>query len=671
MNPTHHDTELGAQPQAAPRLQPVCTVLVAGHRQSRMLGGAAPRSQARADIEARLTQALDDALGLLEDALAAIPLRDQAWVEAGPQGAKPWTLRVLTGQADGFDAIARRLGAPPRELHVLGVGAGRAPDAASGFASFELEPDSDLAPSAQRVHEIRDELALGLADCLIVFWDGGRADGWAGGSVRLLHRALRQGLLVLRIDRDATMECIGPQAYTPQQRMLLDTDAFPHGSIPRADDPRSAACYARVGAGERRGAAALAVVRTGLQTALLAPAESGSPHQERDDGALYFREKPAALGRHRSAGAAYQILSATLRRDLPRLLQTCRGAAGEWLSMGLRRHPGPAPAAWLESSLCTADRDAPSRDLERAFRWSDVQAGINAGHHRSTNVLLYVLSALAVLFALSGHLAEIHEAAATAHIFSALEAGVLMFIVLGLRRTRRHRWHERWLSHRYMAEQLRAAMLLRPWLALPAWVTADRADEGALTFERWLLRRRLRIAGIARDAVLPCTRPSRLRLLRERAVELFDGQLAYHRNNARELGQMHRVMQAGALAMFSLTLLAVGAEWTLPWLGWGEWGSAVLVTAGLPAVAAALHGLKEKLELERLARQSSRMARDLQRLRRALEQSGSQAAGDDDGERAAACALHLRELVRRGASMMSDEAEAWHALIAVQESEAP
>lgn len=620
---------LAAQPGQAPRLAPVCTVLVAGHRKQRM-------DSEHVD-EGLIRQRLHDALKAVSAALEKLEFRGQPW--AAPE-ADRWTLRILTGMQDGFDAMARELpgleGPGVRvELQVLAVGGPPTPAGASFGADIDAQ-EQDSEP-AQCAVQARDELALGLADCLIVFWDGQAARGWAGGTVRLMHRALELGVPVLRIDASGGLQCIDQRSYDAASRLVLSAHAFPHSmqeAIAHQHD-----------LGER--------LLAGLRQALL----PGSL-----DADAYFAESPRHGLMDRWAGLAYRSFDGLARTDL------------SWLRKAFARSGLVGEEAWLEDALLTADRDEGTGELEAAFRWSDVQANVNAGHHRSTSFLLYWWSSVAVMAAILGHMASDRHWDAGAWLASMIEIASLALILLGLRHAKKRRWHSRWISHRYMAEQLRAAMLLRPWLALPDWVTPPRSrGSDTASLERWLLLRRLRTAGVAKGVHLQARAPHLLAPLIIRAQALFDGQEAYHEANQEVLEALHERMHKAATGIFYATAAAVVAfdlVWPLVLRGDCSW--ALVITAGLPAVAAALHGLKEKLELERLAQRSSRLRVDLNRLGGALAQACRRMIDEQHVEsRGLARMLHVRGLVCEGAGLMSNENGAWHELIAVQQSDAP
>ncbi len=676
------DPRGGTPQRRAPRLDPVCSVLVAGHRTERL--------PAEPDAVTRIENALETALTTVESALAGIPI-DPHWAFTPDGETARWTHRITTGMADGVDAMARAFAARPpadgsrvrRELQILAVDDVNAPmPDATACAAFDVSSPETLRGPDERIFDARDEFALGLADCLIVVWDGKPAQGNLGGTVRLLHHAIQIGTPVLRVDFDGGIELIGamgdPVNDADADRLLLDPYGFPHSG--RMDDSVSApAASAAVEVAGARTASPPIAYRgaegLGLRPEDLGPAlrQILCPHGRSAEGhgpaaadkplpPAYFREAPAATSCSDPwAGWVHRLFDAVIRLDFGKLVSAIRG--GRLVSRD----------AWLEPALQTADRDAAASMLEEAFRWSDLQATVNAGYHRSANVLLYLWSAVAVAAAVAGHLAGDHGHETMETAYALLECLALGMILRGVRQATLHQWHRRWLSHRYMAEQLRGALLLRPWLALPGWVTIRTAqDDTSRSFERWLLLRRLRGAGVPHRATLPFERPHMTAALVSRAVALFAAQVGYHDKTSKELGTLHRRMRGLATGTFVLTVVIVAFELVDRLRGGSGLADAVFFTAGLPALAAALHGIKEKLELERLDKQSRRMRNELRTLTAALESPRATMTPERDRDsHARARVLRLRELVRDGVNQMSDETSGWRTLLAVQESETP
>ena len=104
---------------------------------------------------------------------------------------------------------------------------------------------------------------------------------------------------------------------------------------------------------------------------------------------------------------------------------------------------------WLESA------DPQIGHFSRYFTRADLLAGRFQSRYLWTIRSLYILAPLAVLVAaLQLDFAPGHE-----H-YSWFEFGILVVITLLFAATRGLRWHERWISARYLAEQVRSLMFL-------------------------------------------------------------------------------------------------------------------------------------------------------------------------------------------------------------------
>ena len=147
------------------------TALVAGHRLDRLSDGQATFWQ----------DALEAVLASIRNAVQ----RHSA------------ELHVLTGVEEGTDQCAAKLamglGLP---LELLAPGAPQVLDDAQQDATkiVWLGATKPEAHGSEAV-AIRDDIALGLADLLVVVWDGDAPHGLGGGTVRLALKAARREVI--------------------------------------------------------------------------------------------------------------------------------------------------------------------------------------------------------------------------------------------------------------------------------------------------------------------------------------------------------------------------------------------------------------------------------------------------------------------------------------------
>lgn len=624
MNPT---------PQTFPKLARVLSVLVAGHRDQRLAGRGAA---ALARLDAVLARFADVRTSALAQQLFGAALYDQA----APQ------VRVLTGDCDGVDAHARRaasrLGLPLRVVSAAGT-AGL--EAQAGNVHFGC-PDEILAQD-DAVHGMRDELALLHADVLVAVWDGAPAVGKQGGVVRLIQRAVQVGTPVLWIDLQGEVRELDHTRIDGRAHFQLSNAVFGHALASSAgifgaplSDPLTPA------------------LRQWLDPLHAGPDGDAPARQASATLAMYANDKAGPAWSERRAGLIDGVCSALFLRDGRMLVKALKGGAtAHWSGI-------PANMALPE----------PLRDR---LAWTDVRANIAAGRHRSRIWLLYLLSAFAVLAAVAGalHIGVDHHGW-QGLVWPCAEAAALLAILLLVRGAHTQRWHARWLGQRLMAEQLRNLALtqrflgLSPFFSLPPFTRDAKSGARVLQHvEAWLLRRSLIAAGLPED-----DKPYDLHQVDQPALaaslgELIGGaggQVAHHRNKAHRMHALHHTMHNTARVLFGLSLLAVAYHLVAFFFHWPHYPWLLFATAFFPAFAAALHGIQTKLEIERIGSLSHRTGAELSTMLTVVQ-------GFADVPHASPWqrTVYLRAAALRAAYVMSDEAQAWRDLIAVQDSELP
>lgn len=319
--------------------------------------------------------------------------------------------------------------------------------------------------------------------------------------------------------------------------------------------------------------------------------------------------------------------------------------------------PGPAPEG------------NPSFEADR--RRFDALASFYGNRYRGSVVINYTLGALAVLFAL------VPAAFGGGHgwldrVLHALELGCIVLIVLiywrgrspgphGVgqiavdpRRAVNRRWHERWLEYRGLAERFRYAELLYPLEAEvvthhggrdardghePGW--AQRYFEWRFAHAKW--PRRDADADEARRYV------ARLR-------RLMHEQKTYHEGNAAECETITRRLHALSGVCFAGTLVACIRAVFWPDTQW----PLILAAAGLPALAASIHGVLATGEYIKLGESSTAAARAIAGLMADVE--ARLAAGAGQGEPGPFLEPLVPE-VRAFWNLVTSEATGWQATL--------
>lgn len=304
-------------------------------------------------------------------------------------------------------------------------------------------------------------------------------------------------------------------------------------------------------------------------------------------------------------------------------------------------HPNPTiPAEW-EAFVQAAPRDGALTEaiaatlLPRALA-ADALAVRYAAAYRSDGVVTIALSTLAVL----GGLAAIATGVAGAAtgwqaLFLLTEAMLVLLAVASIRRGRRARWHERWLAYRYIAERLRHGRILA-WLPRASDAPDPPSDSAQGTWPDWYVGATMRELPLPADQL---DETSLRALLTAAATVEIDGQIAYARTTEATLSRLDRTLRALSLGAFVLALvaIAVGLVMLAAWMaveagitpvGTGDalaavaaWvGPALVVLSpGLPAVAAGFSALRARGDYALAAADARATGHALQPVRRRID----------------------------------------------------
>ncbi len=440
-------------------------------------------------------------------------------------------------------------------------------------------------------------MVIATSDILVAVWDGAPSRG-RGGTGDIVAAARRRGIPVVHIPVSENLDEAPPP---PVVLRGFDEEPAPADSA-------------------------------GL-IALVAEALGPPADVERAQLAQYLGETE----RTRSARIEYPLLLA--------LTGVKRLSRGAWRQDG---YQDSAAAEWARLRARTADAGADFArgldDLQRAYGWANGLAIRYAQLFRSGHVLNYALSALAVMLALAGLIAP-----EVKFWLVAAELGVIALLYLNTRAGHRGDWHRRWLQYRHLAETLRPLpYLLRTGVALPPFLDyritsrSRRADRGT-RWTRWYAAAIWRQMPGPAGVVTPDTVRDLAALMIE---EQLQPQAAYHKVNAHRMHVLdHRLHHVGNILMGGVVLACLTfltgylffQDWTLSNVAWF-----IVVTAGLPAIGAAVYGIRGHGEFVLAASRSAATADDLEAAKARMD--GVRTLDDLAEELEGAAAIMLADL---------------------------
>lgn len=498
---------------------------------------------------------------------------------------EPPLLRLLTGAAEGADRIAAEAAAAagwrvsavlpyPAEEYEADFAHVRSREA---YRSLLSRAERVLALPGSRADEAAAYEAMGRtildnADVLLTVWDGGGSAG-RGGTTELVARAVALGLPVIHVDaagqRPPRILWSGLEDYPVPGEDLAETPAAPlQDALPR------------------------------LLEAVAAPPQDAA---ERTAMARYLGERERRWN---------------LNLEVPLLV------AAMGLRMPRRTDLRPAAAGALARPICEGlapflpDARRQMLPLATAFGWADALAIRYAQVFRgaySSNFLAAAFSVMAGTISLIGGAFEtLHWANKP---FAVIEVALLAFIAINTWIGRRRDWHRRWREGREVAERLRGG--------LPLWGLARRPGGpllGEQAWPAWYARAHVRALGIV-PGKLDTTH---CRLLRDCILRTIDQQTAYHRHTAAVMRKLETRMEGVGMALFTLALLfgAVGAATATFDIRIGlNWDFAITgLAAALPALGAAMFGIRLIGDFEGVAERSEQMAVQMSEIENALQQ---------------------------------------------------
>ncbi|MBL8522023.1 MAG: hypothetical protein JNK75_15300, partial [Betaproteobacteria bacterium] len=439
---------------------------------------------------------------------------------------------------------------------------------------FELDGDRNEAEAA---YETAGKVLLDQADILIAVWDGNLGRG-RGGTSRVVADAVSRHIPVIHIDTT------GPREPMLLWSGLLEFEIDQPGveAVPRT--------------------AATRAIPFVVSTLLVPP---DNPVDQRML-ARFHRER---LRRFTPALPYPLLLAMTGARALRRAdlkapsPASCAAALGPWAEQA---EPG------------SRYRQALLAGLFPRYGTADAASTYFAQVFRSGFVANFGLAAFAVLLALTGLLVPAYKMT-----LILAELVVIAIIFANTRAGTKAGWHETWMDDRHLAEQLRALAMTSQLGNLNLRASAS-GETGALPgWVNWLAR------ATARELGLPNAVADRRYLDRVQvaALNLVREQIAYHHGNAHRMHKLeHRLHKIGSM-LFGGTAAAcvlwvaaklTGAPMQLG-AGIGITELVTWITAAMPALGAAIYGIRMQGDFVGIAFRSEVTVARLERVQRSLD----------------------------------------------------
>jgi hypothetical protein len=270
------------------------------------------------------------------------------------------------------------------------------------------------------------------------------------------------------------------------------------------------------------------------------------------------------------------------------------------------------------------------------YGWANGLAEYYGNVYRSAFALNYLLSALAVFCAFIHYALEQLKWEAWSFGFIVAEFVLLIMIGSIYWIGRKHRWHERWIDYRLLAEYLRQLFCLMPLGPgelssphLPKYMTAGDPKTTWMYWHYLALRREIgMVGGEYTHAYLDSVRSFL------NSKDGIRGQIDYHKNNADRMETLDSRFVALTTALFVVAIAAAIAAGILQTLLmkcllpeavshssavlWTTAAIAFLATAS-PTLGAALAGIRGQAEFERVKKRSRAMLHTLQRICKELD----------------------------------------------------
>lgn len=471
---------------------------------------------------------------------------------------------------------------------------------------------------------------LSQIDILVAVWDGRREEG-AGGTAEVVRGAVNAGIPVLWV---STFEDV-------PARLVHETGGDARPITEATGKPRT--------------------LRDALSTIVAVPASSPEPG--------HGHRHPSAQQRLRDFfGESWPAPTRSVSYDLFK-----RWKEGKTLRWKIEPPTLENAKAQLEPFLkATPDTALELRERIRdtiapRYAWADQLAIERSNWYRSAYINCYLLAALLVLIALLGvfvHDIFDHNDAAMLAAKAALvfvELALIYRIFRTVKRGRRDRWQERWVEYRALAEMFRSLPFLA-YVGEHGYIQRSHDLEPASSaWFLWYLRATIREIGLPSAVLDEPYQKQLLKAVEDHVIDSDWGQLEYNEGAAKTLSRMHHALHIFGDYCFIVTAFVLGAfffayavyiggevlsgknlfeligvhaahtqhETRLDRLGdvlHSLKSFVTLLAALLPALGAAVFGIRETGDFEGFSKRAARTAEKLKEVKRDFEKSRNKLA---------------------------------------------
>jgi hypothetical protein len=315
---------------------------------------------------------------------------------------------------------------------------------------------------------------------------------------------------------------------------------------------------------------------------------------------------------------------------------------GAYFAYGLK-----SPDEWAaEFPALTRDSNQPLISLFKQFEMFDCAATFGAALHRAAIIVSHLLGAFAVFAAVAGHLnLWVSEGAWSLIELFCLASIASLIYAIKPHGPQREGLQNHWMRCRAEAERLRVLIMLTA-------IGAETAKTGA---------------GPGEAPMSSVTTNEFVKQATTWTTRIIQDQVTYHKDNEKKLDCMEGRIKFMVYACFVGACIAVMCHFIV------EWQPILLFTAALPALAAALNGIGERLNLVHRASESETVVSELGKV--VSELNKVEAAIDKLIENQQTIPdkylAVIRCLTKKAETAMMQENMRWHALLSRQRDAIP
>lgn len=532
-----------------------------------------------------------------------------------------WSLRVISGNSTDFDVVCRDVCDSNHILYDLlclnavTTHVGRA-------EKLVIYPvtDGSSATTRKQIRATRDELGICFSDMVILLTNTDLQDGENIELFEVAKDALLFGRLVVLMDTSQILKVLDPECLPVTEMTVLGQGSIDHKFVQR---------YAK-------------------------NYSIDSIHSIFDHLDLISHDYHAEL---KKVLPESRIRKLSGRFDA---LMTAMYSGFRWedIKKGIRKNP-------FSEYYGVSVEDLPAQcgnlhpitepdSLKSAFAKFDKAANFFSGLYRDINWVVYSSSAFAVFSAIAGALALTGSDLiwAIAEVFA---ISIVIFLVMF---SKKYEVHEQWLSNRFRAESIRYSRVCLPFLLSPSTMKyvplRTRNLEVADGLDDLKLVRRLMIdSGLSRprsnDSYIPSDHFDQLK---DYALHILEGQMNFHKRTAHRNHEIAHNLHRMSFICFALTGVAIIGHFVVHSDYW------LLLTAALPALAGAIHGLATQNEFERIGQISIVTYEQL------VESHSALAINDrwndlDEAQRF----LQMQWLIKDAVDVMAGSARSWQDIV--------